>query len=171
MSGILIAIKRTLSDRRYLAGWVVITAVIFSALFLIQVKTVPGNSGAFQIAIFGWRDWTILAMIGILNALFITIEIYVFNLKREFNKLNGVGSGLITGGVGTSSGVLASIFSTASCSLCASAIFGFLGANSVVFLVNNRRYVVVGTLFLLLLSLYLSSKRFSETCKQCQIKL
>ena len=189
MSGILIAIKRTLSDRRYLAGWVVITAVIFSALFLIQVKTVPGNSGALQIAIFGWKDWIILTVISILNALFITIEIYVFNLKREFNKLNGVGSGLITGGVGpvrgrgalralaasfeigTSSGVLASIFSTASCSLCASAIFGFLGANSVVFLVNNRRYVVVGTLFLLLLSLYLSSKRFSETCKQCQIKL
>ena len=45
-----------------------------------------------------------MAMIGILNALFITIEIYVFNLKREFNKLNGVGSGLIVpGGVGTSS--------------------------------------------------------------------
>lgn len=169
MNSIFIAVKRTLSDRRYLAGGIVIAAVIFSALFLIQVKTVPGNSGQFQITLFGWKDWMILAAIAILNSFFITIEIYAFNLRRALVKLRGLGGGLVIGGVGTSSGILASIFSTASCSLCVSAIFGFLGANSIVFLVSNRGYVVAATLFLLLSSLYLSSKRFSQACEQCRV--
>jgi len=171
MHGILIAIKKILSDKRYLSACILIAAIVFSVLFAIQVKTVPGNDSRFQIAIFGGKDWAILVAISILNALFITIEIYIFNLRRSARQTVGYGTGLITGGVGTSSGILASIFSTASCSLCVSAIFGFLGANSVVFLVNKRGYIVLATLFLLLLSLYLSSKRFDKTCKQCRIDL
>lgn len=171
MRQIFVAIKTILSDRRYLAAAILITAIVFSLLFWIQVKTVPGNSGPFQIAIFTWKDWAILGAIAILNALFITIEIYAFKLKRSAAQAINLGTGFITGGVGTSSGILASIFSTASCSLCVSAIFGFLGANSVVFLVSNRGYIVAATLFLLLLSLYLSGRRFGHTCYECQIQL
>lgn len=168
---VLIAIKKTLSDRRYLAVCILIAAVVFSVLFAIQVKTVPGNDSRLQIAVFGWKDWAVLTAIAVLNALFVTIEIYAFNLKRLVAQAGGLGAGLITGGVGTSSGIVASIFGTASCSLCVSAILGFLGANSVVFLVNNRGYIVAGTLVLLVLSLYLSSKRFDKTCEQCRIDL
>ena len=171
MASIFVAIKKTISDRRYLAVCILIAAIIFSALFAIQVKTVPGNDSRLQIAVFGWKVWAILTAIAVLNALFITIEIYVFNLKRSIVRTGGLGAGLITGGIGTSSGIMTSIFGTASCSLCVSAIFGFLGANSVVFLVNNRGYVVAGTLFLLVLSLYLSSKRFDKICEQCRIDL
>ncbi|MBI2063604.1 MAG: hypothetical protein HYT65_01260 [Candidatus Yanofskybacteria bacterium] len=171
MPNVLTAVKKTLSDRRYSAGFIVIAAIVFSLLFWIQVKTVPGNSGRFQIALFDWLDWAVLVAIAVLNALFITIEIHAFNLNRSIAKAGGVGAGLITGGIGTSSSVLASIFSTATCSLCVSAIFGFLGANSVVFLVSNRGYVIMITLLLLLLSLYLSGKRFGRTCNECQIKL
>lgn len=167
MKQIFIATKKVLSDRRYLAGFILITAVVFSLLFWIQVKTVPGNDGRFQIALFGWKDWAILSVIGLLNALFITIEIYSFNLKRSVVQAGGISTGIITGGIGTSSGILASIFSTASCSLCVSAIFGFLGANTVVFLVDNRTYVVFVTVVLLLLSLFLSARRFHNTCQAC----
>ena len=148
-----------------------IAAVIFSALFAIQVKTVPGNSSSFQIAIFGWKDWVILAAIAVLNALFITIEIYAFNLRRSVMQAGRISAGLITGGVGTSSGIMASIFSTASCSLCVSAIFGFLGANTVVFLVNNRGYVVIASIMLLVLSLFLSARRFQNVCQRCKIEI
>lgn len=170
MSNVLTAIKTVLSDRRYLAAFVLITAVVFSLLFWIQVVTTPGNNGRFQIAIFNLKDWVILGAISILNAIFITIEIYIFNLKRSVQRSAGLGAGLVAGSVGTSSGILASIFSTATCSLCVSAIFGFLGANSVVFLVDNRIYVVFVAVALLLLSLFLSARRFRNTCQACSIK-
>src|SRR3989338_9644420 len=171
MKQILSAVTRILQNRFYLAVCIVIAAIVFSLLFWIQVKTVPGNDSRLQIAVFGWKDWAILAIIAILNSIFITIEIYVFNIKRQFlQKISG-SVALVVVGAGTSSGIMASIFSIASCSLCVSAIFGFLGANSVVFLINNRGYVVIATFVLLLLSLYLSSKRFGQTCKECQIKL
>lgn len=81
MSSIFTSIKTVLSDRRYLAGSILIAAVIFSVLFVIQVKTVPGNSGPFQIAIFIWKDWAILIAIAVFNSLFITIEIYGYVLS------------------------------------------------------------------------------------------
>lgn len=169
MRHIIIAIKKVFSDRRYSSASVLIAAVIFSILFLVQVKTIPGNSVHFQVALFGWKDWLILASISILNALFITIEIYIFNLKHLTRKLTGAGARLVSGGVGTSSGVLASIFGTATCGLCVSALFSFLGANTIVYLVEKRGYIVAGSLFLLVLSLYLSSKRFSQTCDECHV--
>ena len=169
MGRIVSAVKTVFSDKRYFAAAVLIAAVVFSVLFLIQVKTVPGNDSRFQIAIFTWKDWLVLVAIAILNSLFITIEIYSFNLKRSVAKSLNASAGLITGGVGTSSGILASVFSTATCSLCVSALFGFLGANTVVFLVNNRYYVTVAALFLLILSLYLSSSRFVGVCNKCRI--
>lgn len=170
MRQIFIATKNVLSDRRYAAVFILIAAVVFSLFFWIQVKTVPGNDGRFQIALFGWKDWAILAAIAVLNSLFVTIEIYAFNLKRSFAQAGGISTGIVTGGIGTSSGILASIFSTASCSLCVSAIFGFLGANTVVFLVDNRSYVVFVTMALLLLSLFLSSRRFHNTCQACSLE-
>lgn len=112
----------------------------------------------------------ILSAIAMLNALFITIEIYAFNLKRSVAQIGSVGSSFAVGGMGTSSGILASIFSTASCSLCVSAIFGFLGANTVVFLVDNRTYVGFVTVVLLLLSLFLSARRFHNTCQTCSLE-
>ena len=48
MSGILIAIKRTLSDRRYLAAGCDYCSYFFCVV-LNSVKTVPGNSGAFKL--------------------------------------------------------------------------------------------------------------------------
>lgn len=165
MKQVWIAAKTVLVESKYLAVFVLVAVVVFSLIFLIQVKTVPGNDGHFQIALFGWKDWLILGIISILNALFITIEIYVYNLKKTVSK-----SGVLTSGLGTGSGVLASIFSTASCSLCVSAIFGFLGGNTVLFLVNNRIYIVFAAIALLLLSLFLSAKRFGNVCRICKIE-
>src|SRR3989344_5003750 len=84
MKQILSAVTRILQNRFYLAVCIVIAAIVFSLLFWIQVKTVPGNDSRLQIAVFGWKDWAILAIIAILNSIFITIEIYVFNIKRQF---------------------------------------------------------------------------------------
>lgn len=155
-----------LKERSYLFGILVLWVVLFGVVFYIPVKTVPGNNIALQAAIFGYKDYIFLGIISFLSSLTIAMQIKTFRQKVS-SKIIVSDSAL--GGIGLFSGIISSIFGTATCSLCVGALFGFLGANSVILLVNNKGYVVLGSLVLLGLSIYLSSKRLNNTCDACQI--
>lgn len=171
MASIIKALKIILGDRVYSAVFIIIAAAVFVILFQIQVKTIPGNDVLFQAQIFGPKDWLLLASIAVLNSLFITTQIHIYRLRKtRRGTLANMGSGLTTGSLGTSSGILASVFGTATCSLCVGAIFGFLGSNTVLFLVNHRDLITVATIGLLLLSLRITVKRFNTACQACKIE-
>lgn len=50
------------------------------------------------------------------------------------------------------------------------ALFGFLGFGTLIFLIQNRWYIVVGASILLLASIYFSSKRVNSDCDDCEVK-
>ena len=163
------AITTVLGDKRYLMYFAAIFGLLFFILLQIQVQAIPGNDLRFQARIFSFRDWILLVFISALNSLFVTTEIYIFKLKKEYRETIGLAKNVVAGGVGTTSGVLASVFGTATCSLYVSALFGFLGANSVLFLVNHKDLITSAALILLLISLFISSRRFNAACKTCKV--
>ena len=163
------SIKIVLSDKKYLAGFIVLTGIIFFVLFQIQVQVIPGNDSKLQARIFGLKDWLLFAVISGLNSLFLVIQFYInqFNkIRRQAVPAASIASSII----GTSSGIFASIFGTASCSLCVSAVFGFLGVNTVLFLVNYKDIVALSAIALLLIVLITSSQRLNTVCKECRVK-
>ena len=163
------SIKIVLSDKKYLTGFIILTGIIFFVLFQIQVQVIPGNYSKLQARIFGLKDWLFLAVISGLNSLFLVMQFYI----NQFNKLwrqVAPRTGIASGVIGTSSGIFASIFGTASCALCVSAIFGFLGVNTILFLVNYKDVVALSAVALLLIILITTSQRLNTVCRECGVK-
>lgn len=157
--------KLIIRDRNYLillfVGWL----VLFGLMFYLPVRTIPGNTVVFQAVIFGFKDYLFLGIASFLSAFIITIQVKIFRQRRLTKAMAG---NTALGSAGLLSGVVSSVFGTATCSLCVAALFGFLGANSVIFLVNNKTYVVLGSLALLGLSIFLSLKKLNNTCDICK---
>ena len=141
-------------------------AVLFGFMFYLPVKTIPSNSISLQAKIFGYKDYLFLGIASFLSSLIITMQVRIFRQRREVKVLAG---NTALGSAGLFSGVVSSVFGTASCGLCVAALFGFLGGNSVIFLANNRIYVVLVSITLLSTSLYFSSKRLNNSCDICKV--
>lgn len=164
MKTILIAIATILRERKYLALFLILYPIVFSVFVLIPIRAIPGNDLKFQLSIFTLRDYVVLIVLTLLIALSVIMQAYIFRRARKAQeKAATLGSGL----AGGYSGVLASVFATASCSSCAAALLGFLGSGSVLFLVENRWWVTFGTTILLFISLYFSAKKVVRVCVRC----
>lgn len=165
------AIKIVLNNRKYLLSFIILGISILIILFQIQVVTTPGNSVSFQLKLYQLKDWFLLGMVSMVNSLFIVMQVYLYKLQKANAKNTNLLGGIAVGSVGTSSGILTSIFGTATCSLCVSALFGFLGSNTVIFMVNNKDWITIGALFVLTISLILTSRRLTTTCEVCKVNL
>lgn len=152
-------------DRNYMILLFIVWAVLFGLMFYLPVRVIPGNTFVFQASIFSFKDYLFLGTASLLSALIITIQVKIFRQKKSFKVMTGNAT---LGSTGLLSGVVSSVFGTATCSLCVGALFGFLGANSVIFLVNNKTYVVLGSLALLGLSIFLSLKKLNNSCDVCK---
>ncbi len=155
-----------LRDWKYFSLFFIAWVIMFGVMFYIPVKVIPGNNISFQALLFGPMGYLFLAVTSFLSSLIIAMQIKIFKQRKTLGVVVG---NTTLGSTGLFSGILSSIFGSATCSLCVGALFGFLGANSVLFLVNNKAYVVIGSFSLLLLSLYFSSKRFNTACEVCRI--
>jgi len=161
------AIQTVLSDKRYLLGFVFFSSAFFVLIFQIQVIATPGNSISYQADLLGYKDWLFFAAISVLNGLFVAMEVYMTKFRNKTRA--GSLAGTAISGAGTLSGIVATIFAAATCSLCVSAIFSFLGANGVIFLVENRGLVVSLSLILLISALVMTSRRLYTACETCRI--
>lgn len=164
LSVFLYPIRILFTDRLFVLIIIVLSFVFLFLLFTLQIIAVPGNDFYFQARILKPADWILLAGISVLNAIFVAMYGYIRPLRRSA-KLRGIA----VGGLGMSSGIMASLFGAATCSLCIGGIFGFLGANSVFYLVNHRNYIVLVSLALLLIAIYVMAKRFQTECETCRV--
>ncbi len=160
------ALKIILGDRKLLILLMIFSIIFFVVLFYIPVKTIPGNNPKLQAKIFGFQDYTLIALLALLSSVLLTMQVAIFRQRRTAL----VGSSTAVGSLGIISSFVSSMFATATCGLCVSAVFGFLGANTIFFLVNKRWRVVIGSLGLLLISIYTSSRRLNHECEECRIK-
>ena len=155
------AANAVLSEKKYFFAFLLLSVAIFWILVLAPDKIVQSNS---VLRILGPGEYTFLGIIAILTSLIITMQILSFRLTRRM----GVNQSLLSG-AGFLSALSSAIFSSATCGLCVAAVFGFLGAGGVIFLVDHRTYMIAGSVILLLLSLYFSSKKVNNDCDTCHV--
>lgn len=152
--------KEALSKRNYLIMFLIIFVLIIIINILIPVFTIPGNTILFQLSIFGFKDYLVLVPISFLVSLMITMQVYSYKKRKS---LKEVGKSV----VGGSSGLVAGVFGTASCSSCIAVLFGFLGLGTVYFLIKYQWYVVGISAAIVLLALYLTSLNIEKNCGVC----
>ena len=127
------ASKKVLRKKGYLLAFMAVAIIFFGIFFLLPVFAIPGNDIKFQSSVFTISDYLIMAFLSITIGLLISMQVYNFKMKRS---AKATGKGILGG----FSGFVAGIFGTASCSSCIAAVFGFLGAGTIFFLVENQLY-------------------------------
>ncbi|MEK7510525.1 MAG: hypothetical protein AAB567_03175 [Patescibacteria group bacterium] len=158
------ATKTVLTAKRYLLIFFVLFPIAFLVFILIPVLAIPGNDIAFQLSIFTSKDYTLLIVLAPLISLVITMQIFIFRRNKNI-KENLKSAGV--GAAGSYSGVIGTVFATASCSSCVAVLFGFLGTGAVFFAVENRWLFVSLAIGLMLISLYFAARKINKVCTSC----
>lgn len=165
MTDIFLAGKLVLSQRGYFFSMVLLTIAIFLLFLAIPVKTVPGNTFAFQLSILDVRQYILLGALSFLIALSLTLHIFALMHKRSMRTGVSMAGQSATGFL---SGTIASIFGTATCAYCVSAFFGFLGIGGVLFLIEQRTWITAAAIVLMLILLYFTSRKVLGICEVCR---
>ena len=160
------ALRLVLQDKRYLLAFILVSIAMFWLLLYIPIRAIPGNDFAFQLSILSPKNRLLFLGLSILTAVSVVFNIYLLAHKNLFKTTATL---TLQGGGGILSGIMASIFGTASCSACIATVFGFLGFSGVLFLVAYRDLIAVGSAILLLISLYFTSQKVLGVCKLCKI--
>lgn len=164
MNTIIRAFKTVLTDIKSLFIFLTISIILFWMFLAIPVLTIPGNDFAFQLSILPRHEIILLVVLAISTALSLTFHIFVFRHKATVaTSISFAGQG----GIGSLSGIVASMFGTATCASCVASIFGFLGVGGVLFLVQYRTPITIGAIMLLLISLYFTSRKVLGVCEDC----
>ena len=161
LKNIIKAANTVLSIKKYSLIFILLSVAVFWIIILAPGWVISAD---IQSQGFTANDFTFLAAASMLTSLVITMQLFSFKITGKIGAARSAFSG-----AGFFSALSAAIFSSATCGLCIAAVFSFLGASTVIFLVDNRMYVVLGSLGLLLLSLYFSSKRVNNDCDTCHV--
>jgi hypothetical protein len=157
-------IKTSFENKKYYIVFAVSFIVMFILFTLIPVFTVAGNTVATQLDIFTLRDYVVIAILAGIYSVFISMQIYVM---RQRKKVAGVGT-TVGGGLGA---LFAGIAGTAFCASCLAplfAIFG-IGLGGVVFVLQYRFYFVTGAIILMMIAIYLTSRKIQKICDACSV--
>lgn len=158
------ATKTVLTAKKYLLTFFALSPIVFFVFILIPVLAIPGNDFAFQLSIFAVKDYILLSVLAPLISLVITMQVFIFRRNKNI-KENLKSAGV--GAAGSYSGVIATVFATASCSSCVAVLFGFLGTGAVFFAVENRWLFVLLAIGLMLISLYFAARKITNVCTSC----
>lgn len=153
----------TQKDRGY---FVVLWMLFFVMMFLIPVWNTPGNSLRFQAELFHFNEYLVLIVLSCLSALSLFLQWVAFRTSRS-----GVTREALLGGGGVLSGILSSLFASASCITCVGALFSFLGFNTVLFLAIHRWYILAFAFMLLVVSIYLATRKIVRGCEVCLVEV
>jgi hypothetical protein len=159
---------------RYQILFAVMLVMLFVGMASIPITVIPGNSVGLQTRIYGIKGVTVLAVLAILAALSLTLQVKVIAEKqkqRRNEKAHAHPGSAALSGLGVLGGIVSSMFATATCGACLGAAFGFLGFSTIILLVTYRWYILAGAALLLLISIYLSSRRLNRGCEVCLVKL
>ncbi len=154
------AIRTVFARRRFVGLFLLLGGSMFGFMFFFPIVSVPGNDIGMQASLYGVWDYAALITLSVLSSLVLTMQVYVF--WQGYAKPMATVRTTAVGSAGVVSGLVSSLFATASCTLCAGALFSFLGFGTVLFLVEYRWYVVGFAIVLLGVSLYLLARRIAR---------
>jgi hypothetical protein len=162
---IYLALKEVFSQGfAFRASFFILTALFFFLFQLLQVYLVPGNSFKLQFEALRLKDYLIAVFLSAIISVFLISQYYLIRKnKKEAAKAAG------SGGVGLLSAFFGGILVTAACSSCLFALFGFLGAGTMFFVLDKQPYVVGVSVLLTLVGLYFVAKKIQNLCPDCRV--
>lgn len=165
MQHIFLTTIRVLRQPRFALLFIAVALVFFTLFIAIPVVTIPGNSFEFQLSIFRTQDYVLMTLLAILVGLHVAFLAFDWRLRREARQIQRVTQGAVTGTLG----VFGAIVGTAACSSCLAALFSIvgLGTSSVFFVLKNQPYFLLGTIALMLVSLYFTARKVRRICDSC----
>lgn len=162
----IISVKDVLTIRQYLIFLITLSISFYILLIAFPAKTIPGNNFSFQLSLMRMSDHLLLAFLSFLTGLNLTFHLYLFKRKKgNFSPVKTASDSFL----GIFSGLIASVFGTATCGACVATIFGYFGFGVVLFLLTWRLYIVGLAILLSLISLYYLSLKITNECTTCKI--
>lgn len=158
-------ILNAFKNRTNVVIFFLITIISFSVFLYLPIKTVPGNDLIFQLSILSFKDLVLFIILSLLVGLSFVLQIALWKKKRG---LKTTVKGVSSIGLSSFGGVIASVFGTATCASCLTALFGFLGIGTIFSLIEYRSYIMIGAIALITFSIYLTSRQLKKGCKSCE---
>lgn len=161
------AIRKVLAVRTYLLLALLMAAFFYGVFIFIPLVTIPGNDLRFQLSIYSAENYILMTSLAILIGITFTMQIYATRKQRALRKSLPL---VLQGGVlSGASGIFGSIVGTASCASCLTSLFGLigLGTGGVFFVLDNQNYFLLGSILLMLISLYFVAQKINKVCNSC----
>lgn len=143
---------------------IIVALILFSIIILIPVMTIPGNDIKFQLSIMPKVDFFVITLVSLLTAMSLMFNLYIYK-RSTINHSDTFGN------ITTSSlaGLTSSFFGTVTCISCSATILGILGVGTVAFLYQYRPILAAISLGVLIMSIYLTSKKVLYLCDSCHV--
>jgi len=157
------AVQHSLRGTRYKLLFAGVALAMLSLYMYIPILLVAGNDLGFQLSLLTPQDFVLLGFLSLLNALFITMQVYSMRMTRS--AVSSISKGM-SGSFGT---LFAGIAGSAFCASCLApffALFG-IGFSGVIFTLQYRFYFVAVIIAFMLVAIYLTSKKIVGACKDC----
>lgn len=158
------AVKTVFAQKHYSLVFLAVSVIALALYFFTQVFFVPGNDLAFQLSITPWWGFLLMALFAFSTGLLVAMQVFLLRNTRKVHA--GEAGGTL---LGSTSGFIASVFSSASCASCASSLFGFLGFGTVLVLLDYRWHVLAASVAITGTALFFMSKRINNECRECKI--
>ena|SRR3989338_11569379 len=159
------AARIVFAKRRYIIAVFALMVALASFIVFVPVVTIPGNDILFQLSIMPKSDHLIILLVSFLTAFSLTYNLYLVRRNRN-NYSESVGNATVSG----FAGIASSFFGTITCISCATTIIGVLGVGTVAFLYQYRPLLATISIAILVVSLYLTSKKVLKLCGSCYVK-
>ncbi len=156
------SIRLVLSEKRYLAAFILATAFMAYLYVFVPIFTVPGNDLGFFLSITPLGQLAFIGILSIAMGLLIAMQLYSF-FALKAPQVKAAGTTIFAG----ASSIVSGVFAGATCAACVSVIFSFLGTGGVFFLLEYRWPIMIGTFLIVLIALFFTSKKIQSLCENC----
>lgn len=167
------SLRETLRGSTRLSWFLLLAIGLFVLFLLLPIFLVPSYSAplnrlALQFSIYKLKDYLVLGLLAVLNALLIMMRIHIFQKKRELRKAI---ASLGASGAGSVSAIFASILGTVSCASCVFALVGFLGTGAVFFVLRYRWVFWWAILIWLVIAIFMAARQIQNHCNACRVRI
>lgn len=153
------------SSRKHLLIAVAFALAMAFISILIPSLLTPGNSLQYQLSTLEIKDIGLIALFSSLFGLAIAMQFYASHKEKTSSHLaKSTGTGFVA--------FAGTLFSAKLCPICLGAILGFvgIGGSATLFLFSYKNEIMLASIFILLLTIYLTGKRITKIklCENCK---
>ncbi len=162
-SGIVSALRMVFSEPAYAFLFVVSVLVFGFVYVLVPLVTTPGNTVQTYLSDSTAYSLLLVLVLSLSIGALVPMQVYAWRRTghRTFKESAG---GIAAAG----SSVVSGLFTTASCGVCLSALFSFIGAGGVLFLMGHQAEIVALSLILTLACMHFTAAKINGECAACR---